>query len=192
MTKDNLKARLAYSTVSQLSYIILGAMLLNPAGMTGSALHIVMHAFAKITLFFGAGAILVAAHKTRVSELDGLGRAMPITFATFMIASLSIIGLPPLGGAWSKWYLAMGTVDAERWALLGVLMLSSLLNIAYLLPVPVRAFFGKARDGATHTQLKEAPASCLVAMIITALACLVLFFYPGPFYQLATSAAGAQ
>jgi multicomponent Na+:H+ antiporter subunit D len=192
MTKDNLKARLAYSTVSQLSYIILGAMLLNPAGITGSALHIVMHAFAKITLFFGAGAILVAAHKTRVSELDGLGRAMPITFATFMIASLSIIGLPPLGGAWSKWYLAMGTVDAERWALLGILMLSSLLNIAYLLPVPVRAFFGKARDGATHTQLKEAPASCLVAMIVTALACLVLFFHPGPFYQLATSAAGAQ
>jgi multicomponent Na+:H+ antiporter subunit D len=192
MTKDNLKARLAYSTVSQLSYIILGAMLLNPAGLTGSALHIVMHAFAKITLFFGAGAILVAAHKTKVSELNGLGRAMPITFATFMIASLSIIGLPPLGGAWSKWFLAMGTVDAGRWALLGILMLSSLLNIAYLLPVPVRAFFGKAENDAAYTRVREAPASCLVAMIVTALACVILFFYPEPFYQLATSAAGAQ
>ena len=192
MTKDNIKARLAYSTVSQLSYIVLGAMLLNPAGLAGGTLHIVMHAFAKITLFFGAGAILVAAHKTRVSEIDGLGRAMPITFGTFLIASLSIIGLPPLGGIWSKWYLALGTVEAGHWVLLGILMVSSLLNIAYLLPIPVRAFFGKAKDAGAYTQVKEAPATCLVAMIVTALACLVLFFYPGPFYQLATSVAGAK
>jgi len=192
MTKDNIKARLAYSTVSQLSYILLGAMLLNPAGLVGGTAHIVMHAFAKITLFFGAGAILVAAHKTRVSEIDGLGRAMPITFGTFLIASLSIIGLPPLGGAWSKWYLALGTIDAGHWVLLGILLVSSLLNIAYLLPIPVRAFFGKAKDAEGYTQVKEAPTACLVAMIVTALACVVLFFYPGPFYQLATSIAGAK
>ena len=108
MTKDNLKARLAYSTVSQLGYIVLGAMMASPPGIVGGAMHIAMHAFGKITLFFGAGAILVAAHKTRVSELNGLGRAMPITFAAFLIGSLSIIGLPPLGGIWSKWYLAHG------------------------------------------------------------------------------------
>ncbi len=191
MTKDNLKARLAYSTVSQLSYIVLGAMLLNTAGLVGGTLHIVMHAFAKITLFFGAGAILVAAHKTKVSELDGLGRAMPITFATFLIASLSIIGLPPLGGAWSKWYLALGTIEASQWVLLGILMVSSLLNIAYLLPIPIRAFFGQAPGGDTHTSIKEAPTSCLIAMVITALACFVLFFYPDPFLELANTAAGS-
>ena len=190
MTKDNLKARLAYSTVSQLSYIVLGAMLLNPAGLVGGSLHIIMHAFAKITLFFGAGAILIAAHKTRVSELDGLGRAMPITFGTFLIATLSIIGLPPLGGVWSKWYLVMGTIDAGHWVLLGILMASSLLNIAYLLPIPVRAFFAKAPGDETHNGIKEAPASCLTAMVITALACLVLFFYPEPFVELAVTAAG--
>lgn len=192
MTKDNLKARLAYSTVSQLSYIVLGAMLLNSAGLVGGTLHIVMHAFAKITLFFAAGAILVAAHKTKVSELDGLGRAMPITFATFLVASLSIIGLPPLGGAWSKWYLVLGTIDAGQWALLGVLMISSLLNIAYLLPIPVRAFFSKPKDGNEYTRIKEAPVTCLVAMVITALACFVLFLFPGPFYQLAMSLAGTN
>lgn len=191
MTKDNLKARLAYSTVSQLSYIVLGAMLLNSSGLVGGTLHIVTHAFAKITLFFGAGAILVAAHKTKVSELDGLGRAMPITFATFLIASLSIIGLPPFGGAWSKWYLALGTIDAGHWVLLGVLMVSSLLNIAYLLPIPIRAFFGQLPEGDAHKGMKEAPASCLIAMVITALACFVLFLYPDPFLELANTAAGS-
>ena len=192
MTKDNLKARLAYSTVSQLSYIVLGALLATQASILGSVLHIAMHAFAKITLFFGAGAILVAAHKTEISDMAGLGRAMPVTFGAFFIASLSMIGLPPFGGMWSKWYLAMGTLEAGQWLLLSVLLASSLLNIAYLLPVPVRAFFGKAVDGTVYTQVREAPASCLAAMIITSLACLVLFFYPEPFYQLAMTVAGAK
>jgi multicomponent Na+:H+ antiporter subunit D len=192
MTKDNLKARLAYSTVSQLSYIVLGALLATQASILGSVLHIAMHAFAKITLFFGAGAILVAAHKTEISDMAGLGRAMPVTFGAFFIASLSMIGLPPFGGMWSKWYLAMGTLEAGQWLLLSVLLASSLLNIAYLLPVPVRAFFGKAVDGTVYTQVREAPASCLAAMIVTSLACLVLFFHPEPFYQLASTIAGAK
>ncbi len=192
MTKDNLKARLAYSTVSQLSYIVLGALLATQMGLLGGSLHIAMHAFAKITLFFAAGAILVAAHKTEISDMAGLGRAMPVTFGAFFIASLSMIGLPPFGGMWSKWYLALGTLEAGQWLLLTVLLASSLLNIAYLLPVPVRAFFGKASDGTVYTQVREAPASCLIAMVITSLACLVLFFYPGPFYQLATTVAGAK
>jgi len=93
---------------------------------------------------------------------------------------------------WSKWYLGLGTIESGQWLLLTVLLVSSLLNIAYLLPIPIRAFFSKAKDGTVHTRIQEAPASCLAAMIITSLACLVLFFYPGPFYQLATSIAGAQ
>ncbi|KPJ90069.1 MAG: cation:proton antiporter [Gammaproteobacteria bacterium SG8_11] len=192
MTKDNLKARLAYSTVSQLSYIVLGALLATKMGLLGGSMHIAMHAMAKITLFFAAGAILVAAHKSDISDMGGLGRAMPITFGAFLIGSLSIIGLPPFGGMWSKWYLGMGTIEAGQWLLLCVLLISSLLNIAYLLPIPIRAFFGKAKDGTTYTQVREAPASCLAAMVITSLACLVLFFYPNPFYELAASAAGGK
>jgi multicomponent Na+:H+ antiporter subunit D len=178
--------------VSQLSYVVLGALLATEMGLLGGTLHIAMHAFAKITLFFAAGAILVAAHKTEISDMGGLGRAMPITFGAFLIGSLSIIGLPPFGGMWSKWYLGFGTIEAGQWLLLSVLLVSSLLNIAYLLPIPIRAFFGKAKDGTSYTYVKEAPLSCLAAMIITSLACVVLFFYPGPFYELAVSAAGGK
>ena len=192
MTKDNLKLRLAYSTISQLSYVVLGALLATNTGLLGGALHISMHAFAKITLFFAAGAILVAANKSDVSDMGGLGRAMPITFGAFLIGSLSIIGLPPFGGMWSKWYLGLGTVEAGQWLLLSVLLASSLLNIAYLLPVPVRGFFGTARNGTTYTRIKEAPLSCLLAMIVTSLACLALFFYPDPFYELALKASGGK
>ena len=192
MTKDNLKARLAYSTISQLSYIVLGALLATQSSIIGSMMHIAMHAFAKITLFFAAGAILVAAHKSEISDMAGLGRAMPITFGAFFVASLSIIGLPPFGGMWSKWYLGLGTIESGQWLLLTVLLASSLLNIAYLLTIPMQAFFGKPKDGTVHTRIQEAPTSCLVAMIVTSLACLLLFFYPGPFYQLATIIAGGQ
>ncbi|MBT8118902.1 MAG: monovalent cation/H+ antiporter subunit D family protein [Gammaproteobacteria bacterium] len=192
MIQDNLKMRLAYSTISQLSYIVLGALLATNTSLLGAALHISMHAFAKITLFFAAGAILVAAHKTDISDMGGLGRAMPITFGAFLIGSLSIIGLPPFGGMWSKWYLGMGMVETGQWLLLSVLLASSLLNIAYLLPIPARAFFGKAPDGTTHHRIKEAPPSCLVAMTITSLACVLLFFYPDPFYELAMDIGGTK
>lgn len=187
MRQDNLKARLAYSTISQLGYVVLGALLANASGIIGSAMHIATHAFGKITLFFCAGAILVATHKTEVSQMRGLGRRMPITMTAFLIASLSIIGLPPAGGTWSKWYLAIGTLEAGQLALLAVLMISSLLNIAYLLPIPLRAFFstppsGDIAPGGVH----EAPLFSLVAIIITTLGCLVLFFYPEPLYRLAS------
>ncbi len=183
MRQDNLKRRLAYSTVSQLGYIVLGALLISPAGVVGSALHIVTHAFGKITLFFAAGAILVAAHKTKVSELDGLGRRMPFTFAFFLLGSLSIIGLPPLGGFWSKWYLVLGTLEAQQMVALTVLLISSLLNIAYLLPIPARAFFHtpSGHDGT----VAEAPVTCLLAMAFSSLACFVLFLFPDYFYHLA-------
>jgi len=192
MSKDNLKARLAYSTVSQLSYIALGAMLASKSALVGASMHIAMHAFAKITLFFAAGAIYVVTHKKLVSELGGLGRAMPITFGAFFVGTLSIIGLPPLGGMWSKWYLGLGAVETGQLILLGVLMASSLLNIAYLLPIPVRAFFSKPTGGEHYTEIKEAPKTILLAMLITSITCVVLFFYPDPFYQLAMLAAGGS
>ncbi|KAA9130290.1 monovalent cation/H+ antiporter subunit D family protein [Marinihelvus fidelis] len=188
MTKDNLKARLAYSTVSQLGYIVLGALLVTQLGIIGGAMHIATHAFGKITLFFAAGAIMVAAHKTEVSQLDGLGKRMPWTFAAFTIGALSIIGLPPLAGMWSKWFLALATIETHHWVLLGILMVSSLLNIFYLLSIPMRAYFRTAPAGGhddDHHGGGEAPLACLLAMAFTSLGCIVLFFFPGPLYELA-------
>jgi multicomponent Na+:H+ antiporter subunit D len=193
MTKDNLKARLAYSTVSQLGYIVMGAALAHQLGIIGGAMHIATHAFGKITLFFAAGAILVASHKTEISQMRGLGRAMPFTFAAMLIGCISIIGLPPMGGTWSKWYLVMATVETEQWVMLAILLISSLLNIAYLLPIPIRAFYGTA-DGASTTsgsaeavKINEAPLFCLLAMAISASGCVLLFFYPQPLYELVSA-----
>ena len=185
MRQDNLKARLAYSTVSQLGYVTIGALLATSSGVIGGAMHIGMHAFAKITLFFCAGAILVAAHKSKISEMRGLGRQMPITMAAFFIASLSIIGVPPAGGTWSKWFLLMGTMEAEQWILMAVLMVSSLLNIAYLLPIPFRAFFPGSETAAFNSGVKEAPLASLIALCITSVGCVTLFVYPQPLYDLA-------
>jgi len=185
MRQDNLKARLAYSTVSQLGYVTLGALLATSAGVIGSSMHIAMHAFGKITLFFCAGAILVAAHKSKVSEMHGLGRQMPITMAAFFIASLSIIGVPPAGGTWSKWFLLMGAMEAEQWILMAVLMISSLLNIAYLLPISFRAFFPGAGSPPVNAEIKEAPLPSLIALCVTTAGCVVLFVYPQPLYELA-------
>lgn len=195
MRQDNLKARLAYSTISQLSYITLGALLASPSAVIGSSMHIATHAFGKITLFFCAGAIFVSAHKTKISEMRGLGRQMPITMAAFFIASLSIIGVPPTGGTWSKWFLLLGTLETEQWVLMIVLLISSLLNIAYLLPISVHAFFpnflsGKETGGErllVKSQIKEAPLPSLIALSITAVACVVVFIYPQPLYQLSAS-----
>lgn len=185
MRKDNLKARLAYSTVSQLSYIVLGAMLATSAGAIGSAMHIAMHAFGKITLFFCAGAIMVATHKTEISQMHGLGRRMPLTFIAFGIAALSIIGLPPLGGAWSKWQLGLGAAESGQSILVAILMISSLLNVAYLIPIAVRAFMpapglvpqGADADADVRWRLDDAPMLCVVPLCITAIACFVLFLY---------------
>ena len=188
--KDNLKARLAYSTISQLSYVVLGAMLANTMGIIGGGMHIVMHAFGKITLFFCAGAVMVAAHKTEVSDMRGLGRTMPITFAAFFVGSLSIIGLPPAGGTWSKWFLGLGALDAGQVGLVAVLMVSSLLSLGYLMIVPVKAFFSPASDAHGHGGIHEAPLPSLIAIVITSLCCFALFVYPDPFFQLISMVAG--
>lgn len=181
MTKDNLKARLAYSTVSQLAYITLGAALATPSSVIGGGMHIAMHAVGKITLFFCAGAIYVASHKTDISDMRGLGRAMPFTFGAFLLASISIIGLPPGGGSWSKWFLAVGTVEGEHYFLLAALMISSLLNIAYLIPIPMRAFM--TPDSQEPQSFKEAPMMCVVPLCITAVGSVVLFFVANWLYE---------
>ncbi len=187
MRQDNLKARLAYSTVSQLGYITIGALLATSAGVIGGSMHIAMHAFGKITLFFCAGAILVAAHKSKISEMQGLGWQMPVTMMAFFIASLSIIGVPPTGGTWSKWFLVMGSMESGQWFLMLTLMISSLLNIAYLLPIPIRAFFPRDKNLRSVLKVKEAPLLSLIALSVTTVACVILFVYPQPLYELASS-----
>ena len=183
LTRQQLKARLAYSTIGQLNYIVLGAVVAFPAAIEGAALHIAMHAFGKITLFFAAGAIFVASGKTRIDQLAGIGKRMPWTMSAFLIGTLSVLGLPPLCGMWSKWLLAEGMIAAHQWAFLGALIVSSLLSIAYLIPISVQAFFASEPDDASPHG--EAPWACRIPLLISAAACLLLFWWPGIFAQLA-------
>ncbi len=184
LRQDNLKARLAYSTVSQLGYIVLGAGLASPWSVLGGGMHIAMHALGKITLFFCAGAIYVAAHKTEISEMRGIGRTMPVTTFAFLLASLSVIGLPPFGGTWSKWFLVMGAVESRQIVLVSLLMISSLLNIAYLVPIAVRGFFYAPVGSSRNPGIAEAPLFCLVPLCLTAAGCIALFFFADPIYRL--------
>jgi len=199
LTKDNLKARLAYSTISQLSYIILGAALLTPSSMVGGIIHISNHAFSKITLFFCAGSIYCAAHKTKISELSGIGKKMPWTMTAFFIASLSMIGVPPAGGFISKWYIALGSIEAKEIPILAVIIASSILNAAYFLPITYKAFFEKPDDahhhddhghsqvensGDKHEEIKEIPMVA-IPLMVTAIISILIGIYPGYFLTLA-------
>jgi multicomponent Na+:H+ antiporter subunit D len=175
---DNLKRRLAYSTVSQLSYIVLAAAILAPLSVIGAVLHIAAHAFGKITLFFAAGSIYTASHKTEVSQLDGIGRRMPWTMAAFGIGALSMIGLPPAAGFVSKWYLVSGAMAQAQWFTLAVVLLSTLLNAGYFLPVVYRAFFRPLSAEAQAHPHGEAPLAIVIALSITAAGTLALFFFP--------------
>ncbi|MEF8699458.1 MAG: monovalent cation/H+ antiporter subunit D family protein [Candidatus Accumulibacter sp. UW26] len=178
LSADNLKRRLAYSTVSQLSYVILAAAILAPLSVVGAALHIAAHAFGKITLFFAAGSIYTAAHKTEISQLDGIGRRMPWTMAAFGIGALSMIGLPPAAGFVSKWYLVSGAMAQAHWFALAVVLLSTLLNAAYFLPIVFRAFFRPLSANAVAHPHGEAPLPIVLALCITAGGTIALFFFP--------------
>ena len=196
LTQDNLKRRLAFSTVGQLSYIILGAALLSDRAVTGSMTHIAMHAVGKITLFMCAGAIFVATGKKYISQMDGLGRKMPITFAAFSIGALSVIGLPPTGGLISKFYLVTGAMDAGQSALLIVFLVSTILNAAYLLPIGYRAFFPKdpalATEPFSWKNTKEAPLACVLPLCITSVLAFVLFLKPQLLLKLAGLMVGGN
>jgi multicomponent Na+:H+ antiporter subunit D len=188
LSQDELKRLLAFSTIAQLSYIVLGAALLSPKGLIGGMTHIAMHAFGKITLFFCAGAIAVTTGKKHISQMVGIGKRMPVTMAAFFIGSMSVIGLPPTGGFFSKWYLALGTLQADQLPMLLVLLGSSLLNAAYLLPIVYRAFFCTEQQSMFDSRIKEAPIWCLTPLVITAVGSIILFFYPTIFLRLATLA----
>ena len=172
LRSDNLKRRLAYSTVSQLSYVVLAASLLVPLSVIGAALHILAHAVGKITLFFAAGAIYTAAHKTEVSQLDGIGRRMPWTMGAFAVGAISMIGLPPTAGFVSKWFIVSGAMTSGHWVAVAVILASTLLNAGYLLPIVYRAFL-RPGDGTAG----EAPLPMVVALVTTAALTVLLFFF---------------
>ena len=190
LTRDNLKARLAFSTISQLSYIILGAALLTPSAMVGGIIHITNHAFSKITLFFCAGSIYVSSYKTKVSQLNGIGKKMPWTMAAFAIATLSMIGIPPVSGFITKWYLVIGSLERHSLVVLTVLLVSSFLNAAYFVPILYRAFFKEENSNSKHIDssddgsLKENPF-LVVPLTLTAIISVVLGLYPDFIVQLA-------
>jgi len=190
LRSDNLKRRLAYSTVSQLSYVVLSAAILAPLSIIGAALHIAMHAVAKITLFFAAGAIYTAAGKTEVSQLDGIGRRMPWTMGAFAIGALSLIGIPPLAGFLSKWMMIQGAAQAGNTMALVVFGLSTLLNAAYFLPIVHAAFF--RQPAASDPQHGEAPWPIVVALVLTAAATLALPLVADVPLELARSLAGGN
>jgi multicomponent Na+:H+ antiporter subunit D len=183
LSKDNLKARLAYSTVSQLSYIILGVALLTDTGIEGGLIHIANHAFSKITLFFCAGAIYVATHKKNISEMSGLGRVMPFTFAAFALASLSMIGAPPVAGFVTKWYLLNGAWDAHSVGIVVVLLISTLLNAAYFAPVVYQGFFGKQSESDVKHKFSEAHPSLVIPLSITAVISVAIGLFPAFFMR---------
>ncbi|MBX4893944.1 monovalent cation/H+ antiporter subunit D family protein [Rhizobium bangladeshense] len=183
LTRDDLKARLAYSTVSQLSYIVLGAVLLSPVAMVGGIIHIAAHAFSKITLFFCAGSIYCASGKRNISDMAGIGRRLPWTMGAFFIASLSMIGIPPTAGFVSKWYLAEGAVAAGETTFLVVILVSSVLNAAYFLPVSYAAFFQAERQE-SRTTVREIPL-VTIPLVATAILSVLMGIFPGYFLTLA-------
>ncbi len=178
LTKDDLKARLAYSTVSQLSYIVLGVALLDPAGVMGGIIHIANHGFSKITLFFCAGAIYVATHKKKISDMAGLGYAMPFTFGAFAIASLSMIGVPPVAGFVSKWYLLNGAMGIHNMIIVTVLLASTILNAGYFAPITIRAFFQGDRPGWSRENIKEAPLTMVVPLVCASIISIIIGIFP--------------
>ena len=183
LRQQNLKRLLAYSTIAQLSYVVMAAAILKPLAEVGAALHMVGHAFGKITLFFAAGAIYTASKKTELQQLRGIGRRMPITMTAFTIGALSMIGVPPTAGFVSKWYILAGAFQADNYLALLTIILSTALNAAYFLPIVYLAWFAKDTTPAGKEH-GEAPFAAVLALVITAALTLGFFLYNAPVIEL--------
>ena len=183
LRQQNLKRLLAYSTISQLSYVVMATAILKPLAEVGAAVHIVAHAFGKITLFFAAGAIYTAAGKTEIHQLRGIARRMPFTMAAFTIGALSMIGVPPTGGFVSKWYILAGAFQADNYLAIAVIIASTALNAAYFLPIIYMAWF-QQEDTSPAGPHGEAPLASVLALLLTAALTLAFFFLNGPVLEL--------
>lgn len=178
--QDNLKARLAYSTIAQLSYIVLAILLFSDTSTLAGIVYIIAHSFAKITLFFAAGALIALAHKHNVSELGGIGKKMPIVMVAFSIGALSLIGLPLTVGFTGKWFVLRSIIESKHFIILLVMIISTILNALYLMPVVFSAFFGNSKE--EHHYKTSTPIN--IALSITALCVILLFIYSNTLIQL--------
>ncbi|HUV20910.1 MAG TPA: monovalent cation/H+ antiporter subunit D family protein [Gammaproteobacteria bacterium] len=179
LRQQNLKRLLAYSTVAQLSYVIMAAAILKPLAEIGASIHMVAHAFGKITLFFAAGAIYTASKKTEIGQLSGIGRRMPWTMTAFTIGALSMIGVPPTGGFVSKWFILAGAFQADNYVAIFTIITSTVLNAAYFLPIVFIAWFGRETEGAGPNH-GEAPLPIIIALTTTAALTILFFLFNGP------------
>ena len=189
LRQTNLKRMLAYSTVGQLSYVVMAAAILKPLAEIGASLHMVVHAFGKITLFFAAGAIYTASKKTEIPQLAGIARRMPWTMTAFTIGALSMIGVPPTGGFVSKWYILAGAFQSDNYIAMGTIIISTLLNAAYFLPIIYAAWFLKESEESTKAH-GEAPLPMVIALMTTAVLTIGLFIFNGPVIALASQLPG--
>ncbi len=191
MRQQNLKRLLAYSTVSQLSYVVMAAAVLKPLAEIGASIHMVAHAFGKITLFFAAGAIYVASKKTEISQLAGIGRRMPWTMAAFTIGALSMIGVPPTGGFVSKWYILAGAFESNNYVAIFTIIASTVLNAVYFLPIVFAGWFGR-ESGDNAGEHGEAPLAAVIALTATAALAILFFLFNGPVIALERQLLGAM
>ena len=189
LRQQNLKRLLAYSTVAQLSYVVLAAAILTPAAEIGASLHIVAHAFGKITLFFAAGAIYVASKKTEVPQLAGIGRRMPWTMAAFTIGALSMIGVPPTGGFVSKWYILAGALQDDNLVAMTTIVLSTVLNAAYFLPIIYAVWFLPEAKSESKSH-GEAPWPMVLALTATATLTILFFMFNATVIELESQIFG--
>ncbi|NLM52011.1 MAG: NADH-quinone oxidoreductase subunit M [Firmicutes bacterium] len=179
LTQEELKRRLAYSSIGQMGYILLGMTIFTERALIGDIFHIFSHATMKSTLFLAAGAIILKTGKRKIKDLGGVGRQMPLTMAAFTLAALAMIGIPPMNGFVSKLTLALGALDARQPFYVVVLLISSLLNALYYLPIVISAFFGKEAEGEKRlAKINEAPAKMLVPVVVIAVCTLLLGLVP--------------
>jgi multicomponent Na+:H+ antiporter subunit D len=186
--QDNLKKRLAYSTISQLGYVLLGIVLLNKNALIGGLFHLINHAIIKITLFFIVGAIYFTTGKKYIHEIKGIGREMPITMLCFSIAAISLIGIPPTNGFASKWFLALGGIAENKLFFVIILLFSAFLTAGYLLPIVVTAFFQGEEKSAIEK--KEPPLKILIPIIALTGVIVFLGLFPNLILQFIKSIAG--
>jgi len=187
--QKNLKKRLAYSTISQLGYIMLGLVVLNPDSFTGGMLHMIFHALIKITLFFCVGAIMHITGKTEIQEVQGLGKQLPILMWCFSLSAISLVGIPPTNGFVSKWYLATGSLQSGSFIIPVVLLLSALLTAGYLLPIITTAFFKPIPEG--EPVYKEPSPSMLIPIIILTGIVLLTGLFPNPIINILDAIASS-
>ena len=192
-TENVLKKRLAYSSVSQLSYVLLGVLLMTPAGLLGALLQMLFHAAAKIGVFLCAGSAIFLTGTETLDGFPGLGRRLPATMVCFTLLSLSLVGIPPFGGFFSKWYLISAALadvpGALGFVIAGVLLFSALLTAGYLFPPVVRSFFpGRAFPGAARV---AEPLTMVLPLAVMAAVCLLLGLFPNGILAVLRAVAGS-